>query len=190
MASTIEQRILEHWTRREAVEALELCTSAYRRRILSFLTKKLDDAEDAREAFAIYEAALWESLTHDPPPPELTRWLYRLASNIRRRKLRSAVRRSARFDPRDHDTLPQESSETLPRQLEGAERRARFERLREQLNDDERELLALLSDRELPPREVAEILGITWDALRTRLHRVTTKLKQLHARVHDLDAAP
>ncbi len=190
MARTTEQRILEHWGRREAREALELCTSGYRRRILLFLTKKLNNAEEASEACAIYDAALWESLTHDAPPAELTWWLYTLARSIGRDKLRSVIRRGARFDPHDHDKLPQKSSESPSRQLERAERRAVFERLREALEDDERELLALVSDRELPQREVAEILGVSWDTLRTRLHRVTTKLKKLYSNTHHRHAAP
>lgn len=57
MDTNAERQILERWARRESNQAHTLCTAQYGRRVLSFLTKKLNDGADAEDAYADYNLA-------------------------------------------------------------------------------------------------------------------------------------
>lgn len=86
-------------------------------------------------------------------------------------------RKRARFTYRDQETIVQDSLDTFSRQLERAAEHAELARLCMRLDDDERELLALVYDQELTSPEVAALLEITPEAVRTRVRRVKLKLK-------------
>lgn len=108
---------------------------------------------------------LWRRLDDVPVGTELP-WAYGVA----RRCLANAVRAGDR-------------QQQLARRL-GAVRQPLDEddgRLHEalaQLRADDRELLRLWAWEQLPPREIAEVLGISPNAASIRLHRALKKLKE------------
>lgn len=92
-------------------------------------------------------------------------WLYGIAANVLRshRRRRAGHVAAVGVDAVDWDAVDD--------RLDAAARRAELRAALTSLTDAERELLLLVAWEELSPSEAAEVLGITPEAARTRLHR-------------------
>jgi RNA polymerase sigma-70 factor (ECF subfamily) len=76
-----------------------------------------------------------------------------------------------------------EISSDIPEPLEVImrdEQRARLKLVLNQLTDDERQLLALKIEGGLSSSEIADTLGLKAGAIRTRLHRIIKRIRQLY----------
>lgn len=126
-----------------------------------YLRRRTDDADDVLGEVLL---VLWRRL--DDVPDEALPWSYGVArgclANHRRgaqRRLRLVRRLAAEravVDSEDPDLAAALAS----------------------LRDDDREVLHLWAWEQLPPREIAVVLGITPNAASIRLHRATKRLRQ------------
>jgi RNA polymerase sigma-70 factor (ECF subfamily) len=64
--------------------------------------------------------------------------------------------------------------------MEAEDRRAALARILHGLDEESRELIRLRFYEELPARDIAEVLGSSEGAIRTRLHRVLKRLRELN----------
>ena len=85
-------------------------------------------------------------------------------------------------------TAREESGEVLRSPSDGpdemvmaAERREALERVLETLNEESREILTLRFFEKLSAKEIADIIGSTEGAVRTKLHRVLVSLREKYA---------
>jgi RNA polymerase sigma-70 factor (ECF subfamily) len=132
-------------------------------------------AEDAADAFAETMLVVWRRLD-DVPQERPLPWCYGVARRTlanqrrgRRRQLRLVQRLAA--EPIYHTAEP------------GGD--PALEIALESLPDDDRELLTLWAWEDLEPREIAEVLGLTANAVSLRLTRAKKKLAKLLERQNE-----
>jgi RNA polymerase sigma-70 factor (ECF subfamily) len=171
---------LERGAVREAVTTL---LQAYGREIRGYLRAVTHDAATADDAFSIFAEHAWRGLPGWRGESTLRTWIYRVAWNAagrlrrdpwRRRRLRLASGVASRL-----------AAALLNSSLARREVRAgALERLRGELDEEERSLLALRVDRRLPWSEVADIMAAGGEcpdprALRKRFERLKERLGRL-----------
>jgi RNA polymerase sigma-70 factor (ECF subfamily) len=141
-------------------------------RYLSQLTCEAD-AHDLTQAVFLKVSRSLESFRGDS---SLATWLFRIATNTARDFADSALARQ-----REGEYLPEEPAE-LEALAVAPEPHAEDQLLRQEMNDciqemvrdmpeNYREVVVLSEFAELSNAEIAEVLGITLDAVKIRLHR-------------------
>lgn len=136
------------------------------------------DADDRQDLFQEIVLQLWRAWPRYVPRPDvkLSTWLYRIALNVAISNLRQRTRRPARVGLEDeaarHLAQPTEASAYEPEEL--AALYAAIDKLSEV---DKAFVLLYLEDR--PYDEMADILGITQNNVRVKMHRVQERLRRL-----------
>ena len=149
----------------------------YRERIRRYLRHLAGEAEAddlTQEVFAKVSKAL-AGFRGDS---SLSTWIYRIATNV----AHDHARKSGGWDEADLDAvgeLPDPSRETADRDYIRREMRSCVRELVEQLPDNYRTVLLLSDFVELPNAAIAEILGLSLETVKIRLHRARTKLRTL-----------
>jgi RNA polymerase sigma factor (sigma-70 family) len=135
------------------------------------------DADDRQDLFQEIVLQLWRAWPRYVPQPDakLSTWLYRIALNVAISNLRQRTRRPASVglesDVAQHLAQPTEASAYEP------EETAALYRAIDRLSDvDKAFVLLYLEDR--PYDEMADILGITQNNVRVKMHRVQEKLRK------------
>jgi RNA polymerase sigma-70 factor (ECF subfamily) len=124
------------------------------------------DAEDAlQEAFV----AAWKGAGGYRGGASARGWILTIARNALSRSHRRRVGEPATFEPLD--ALGLEAGWGRDDALEGLARREVLDRAMGTLGEEEREVLVLRELEDLPGEEVAEMLGISVPAMKSRLHR-------------------
>lgn len=169
-------------TRGAIDEATALVLRAYGPELFSFLHAIVPRGDHADEAFSVLSIAVWRSLGSFERRSSLRTWLYVLA--------RRAIARAQRGVRRDEvplssasalDALVAEVRQTSLPQLAAV--RDQFAALRAQLPPDDQMLLVLRVDRELPWRDVAEVMADGADD--AEVDRVASTLRKRFERVKD-----
>lgn len=157
----------------------------YQPRILRYMARMVseDEAEDlTQEVFA----KISHKLNTFRGEASLSTWLYRIATNTALDRLRSPS-----FQRVELVTVSENSTEGSDRTVLVKDEKPAIEKqlIREEMNDcirgyieklpeDYRVVLILSEYEGLKNGEVAEILGVTLDTVKIRLHRARTKLKE------------
>jgi len=161
-------------------------------RLLATARRFLRTEEDAQDAVQEAFLAGFKAIEHFSGQSKLSTWLHRIVVNVALMKLRSRKRR-----PEDaiEDMLPhfdetghwaEDTSAQLPgEQLERRETRQLVRRCIDQLPASYREVLLLRDIEDLDTDEVAELLRITPNATKIRLHRARQALRTLLVRALD-----
>jgi len=154
-------------------------------RILRYLARLIgsDEAEDAaQEVFAKVSRALPDFRNES----QLSTWIYRIATNTATDRLRTPeYRLKVRSSPiegsceADPAPVPIPSAECSPeRQTIRDEMSGCVQGLLVELPDDYRAVLVLSEMEDLKDREIAEILGVTLETAKIRLHRARVRLRR------------
>lgn len=157
-------------------------------RLLAVARRMLGREEDALDAVQKAFLSAFKSLDRFDGRSQLTTWLHRIAVNVCLMRLRSQRRRPERpieeylpaFLPDGHQKNP--SPAWKPRGSSGIERdevRALVRSKIEELPEQHRLVLILRDIEELGTEETASVLGISSNAVKTRLHRARQALKAL-----------
>jgi RNA polymerase sigma-70 factor (ECF subfamily) len=161
-------------------------------KLLATLRRMLRNEEDAREALQDTFVAAFRALESFEGQAQLSTWLHRIALNTALMKLRSMRRHPEepieellpRFEADGHRVLDAADEATIPvdeaidsRRLQIAVRRSI-----DRLPEAHRTVLLLRDIEGLENGETAEVLGITPDAAKTRLHRARQALRSLLVR--------
>lgn len=132
------------------------------------------DADSAQDVLAEALLVLWRRLD-DVPHDAALPWCYAVAGNCLANELRSARRRRGLVS-RVGRLAPRPEVDPTP-QLPDPELQDALATLRPQ----DRELVMLWAWEDLPPAEIAVVLGITTNAVNIRLHRARARLADLLA---------
>lgn len=124
---------------------------------------------DADDLVADTLEIAWRRL-RDVPPDDPLPWLYGVARNLLRNRVRSERRRKDLVTRLC--TVLERQDESHPREISAEALRAALSTLRE----DDQELLRLVAWDDLNPTQAAAVLGCTPAAARTRLHRARNRL--------------
>jgi RNA polymerase sigma factor (sigma-70 family) len=181
LVEPIDSQIADCLARGDLDHAGSLILRQYGAMIFGHLLKTLNDRSRAEEAFSKFNHLLWTKLMSGGLPGDLgvRVWVFRLGRDASRNCVRSDQKRR-RVATSNVAALAADSNERISERLRRAEALAELIRIRALLTDDERELLTLTYNEELSSPEVAAILGISAVAVRRRLTRVRTKLRQLY----------
>lgn len=157
----------------------------FRPKILGYMSRLVGrhDAEDVtQEVFLKVNAAL----PNFRGESNLSTWIYRIATNaamdhLRKNRSQSAHAANALADellPDDSDTSGREGSFTLDSQLIRKEMNQCIRGIVDGLPENYRTVLALSESEGLLNAEIAQVLGISVDTVKIRLHRARARLKK------------
>jgi RNA polymerase sigma-70 factor (ECF subfamily) len=185
-----DETALVEGVRRGDPEAFETLVRAYGGRLTAVARRILQDEDQAREAVQDAFVSAFRSREQFQGNSTLATWLHRIVVNAALQRIRSARRRQEepiedllpRFLPDghhvDHFTAWTEPPDEQLFRQETAERvRAAIDRLPEAY----RTILLLRDIEELSGQETAELLHITPNAVKIRLHRARMALRTLIA---------
>jgi RNA polymerase sigma-70 factor, ECF subfamily len=159
--------------------------STFHPRILRYLVRLIgpDEAEDlAQEVFI----RIGRSLDEFREESQLSTWIYRIATNAAIDRMRSAEYRAARqstplegsCEPGAAEIVIESPDVSIEHQAIRKEMSGCVQGLLNQLPECYRTVLILSDMEDLKDREIAEVLEITVEAAKIRLHRARAKLKQ------------
>jgi RNA polymerase sigma-70 factor (ECF subfamily) len=164
---------------RDAFEALYRSTRAD---LLRYLVRRTTDAEEAADLLAETYATAWRKLDSIRAGDTARLWLFGVARNL---LLRSVRRR------RVADALVDRLAGELRAAQPPAPSDGRAERLRSalaELSERDREILTLTAWEDLTPREIANVMATSPNAVRIRLHRARRQLDARLASPEEADA--
>ena len=157
-------------------------------RLLAVARRYLPSEDDARDAVQDAFLSAFKALPAFEGQAKLSTWLHRIAVNAALMKLRTRRRKPAQSID---DLLPgfledghleKPASEWMPVPLDLVERKEIAEIVRSniaRLPDNHRHVLLLRDIEEFDTEETAEMLEITPNAVKTRLHRARLALREL-----------
>jgi RNA polymerase sigma-70 factor (ECF subfamily) len=148
-------------------EAATRAIERYGPEVLSYLRSLARDELDAGDAFAIFCEELWRSLPRFRWESSARTWTYALARNtwlhVLRDPARRAERRVALTDAASRELAERVRTSTPVYQR--TDTKDRLAAIRAELEPDDRTLLVLRIDRELPWEEIARVLAAEGEEL-------------------------
>lgn len=163
---------------------------AFGPQILGYLGATLRDDDAAQDAFAQFTEDMWNGLPAFRRECPVRVWAWRLAWHAAARTARDPYRnRGRRFATGEMSELAAAYA-SVPTAVWTDERSKKLDALRATLDPEERTLLILRVDKQMPWSEVAQVLSTSESpvdpaALRKRFERIKVKLAE-HARAQGL----
>lgn len=172
------------------VDAFEALVRRHERRLLRLCERMLGNAESAREATQDVFFKAWRKAAGFRPRAKVSTWLYRIAvhhclNQLRRRKVvqffsfGDAV--STRSADGGDETLELDPADPAPDAERRLADRRRWQRLRQAIDElpaAQRAVLVLVRFEGLSYLETAEALGVTRNAVESRLFRAMRRLEK------------
>jgi RNA polymerase sigma-70 factor (ECF subfamily) len=143
-------------------------------RVLGYALRRVDRAEDAADVVAETFLIAWRRLGDVPEEPRTRLWLYAVARRVLANQRRGDRRRTALGERLAHDLAA-----SVPDHATGVTERVRYGRAVDQLAERDREVILMHAWEGLEPREIAEVLGVSAVAVRSRLSRARARLRAL-----------
>jgi len=155
-------------------------------RMLSVARRFLGDEESARDAVQDAFLSAFRGLRDFEGGSRITTWLHRIVVNASLMKLRTRRRKPEEqidellphWQPDGHPAQPA-APWPADRLLEREELGARVREGIDRLPDSFREVLLLRDIEELDTEETAKLLGVSTNAVKTRLHRARQALREV-----------
>jgi RNA polymerase sigma-70 factor (ECF subfamily) len=142
--------------------------------LLGYALRRVDRAEDAADVAADTFLVAWRRLDDVPEGHEARLWLYGVARRTLANQRRGEGRRGALGE-----RLRRDLATSVPDHAHAVSERETLRAALHRLADRDREVLELAAWEELEPREIAEVLGISAIAVRSRLSRSRARLRAL-----------
>lgn len=165
-----------------AVSSADLYAS-HHRKIRGYILSMVHDPIDADDLTQEVFLRAHRRLDTVRDPDALTSWLYRIATHVCYDRYRKSSRQP-RLDPLDLTGTDQSDpgferpeEVSLVQVIERAEMSSCVRRYLDELADDYRQVILLHDLEELTNPEIAEMLGVSLDAVKIRLHRARRKLQ-------------
>jgi RNA polymerase sigma-70 factor (ECF subfamily) len=160
-----------------AAPALEFNTvyAAFYARILRYLTRLVgpEEAEDvSQEVFSKISRSLAEFRGE-----ALSSWVYRIATNAATDRMRRTAARPSITE--DDDVALPDTADSAEQQVIRSEMSECVRDLTNELPDSYRTVLVLSEIEGLKDAEIAEVVGATVQAVKIRLHRARSRLRQI-----------
>jgi len=163
--------------------ALEVLFRRHERPVYSLLYRMLGNHDDTEESLADVFVKVWRSAGSFRGDARFTTWLYHIAANTARDKLRSRrgnVEMSFEDMARDEEAFAAtgRTAESPENVLLRAEDSARLSAAIRTLSDEDRLLITLHHLQEFSCDEISEITGISVSNLKVKLFRARRKLRE------------
>lgn len=157
-------------------DAFRVLFDAEFRPILGYALRRTACAADAADVAAETLLVAWRRFDELPAGAEARLWLYGVARRVLANQQRGETRRE-RLGARFCDHLETVLADPADRVVLDASLRAALA----ELSDADRELVTLSVWEELEPREIATVLGVSPEVVRTRLRRARLRLREVLA---------
>ena len=180
---SVDPEILALLAREDKAGAVTCALQAYGPRILGYYTLVLRDGDAADEVYGAFCENLWRGIGTFRGEARFQTWAFQIAHNVMcSYRTDPDQRRGRRLSTAELANLTQSARDGTPL-FQHTTMKSAVERLREQLDPDERALLALRVDQRLSWREVTQILsqeeGVNEAVLRKRFERIKERLRGL-----------
>lgn len=164
--------------------------STYEKPIYNYLLRMADGKAQAEDLAQETFIKVFKHLPEFRGDSQVSTWIYRIATNTYRDHYRSAAhKRDGQTDQWDsEDALPDESEKILSieDQLIQTEMNACIMEYLTDLSEDLRAVIILHDLRSFKNREIGEVLDISLEAVKIRLHRARKKFRSVLAKNCDL----
>lgn len=195
MPDGYEDKLVERLKRRDEAAFNELIT-LYQGRIYRLLFRMLGDAAEAEDLAQEVFITVFKSIDGFRGDSKLSTWLYRVASNHCKNRIKYLQRRARgkkkEFDEiAEHDAIESatmNSSSTIARPDQVVEAYEKEQILKEaiaSLDDDHRELVVLRDIEHMTYEQIQEITGLAEGTVKSRLHRARHALREKVRRLAD-----
>ncbi|MFP4354569.1 MAG: RNA polymerase sigma factor [Phycisphaerae bacterium] len=169
---------------RGELSAFDELVRRYQRQAVAVAYRKLNNREDALEISQDAMLKAYDKLDSLHNHDRFGSWLLRIVSNLSLNRRRSrALRKTASLDIENPDSgrneinLPDSSQAQPDQQVTGQELRGLIAEKIEQLPEKQQQALVLFSLQKMPQKEVAEIMGISVEAVKWHVFTARKKLK-------------
>lgn len=176
MTHRSDDRLMTDYARGDQ-NALRILVERWERIVFAFLVRMLGSPEEAEDLCQDTFMKLIKAADRYEPEDKFRSWLFRIAGNLARSRLRR--RAILRWLPLsdDHRNTAGEG----PGQLESLAERETIDQVREavsRLPDRQRQALVLKQYHDLSYREIADAMGVTVSSVQMLLHRAMTALRK------------
>lgn len=142
--------------------------------VLGYSLRRVSRSEDAADIVSETFVVAWRRLCDVPEGDGARLWLYGVARRTLANHRRGEGRRAALGERLRHDL-----AHAVPDHAFAVTEQEALRSALSRLADRDREVLELAAWEELEPREIAEVLGISAVAVRSRLSRSRARLRQV-----------
>jgi RNA polymerase sigma-70 factor (ECF subfamily) len=165
-----EESIRATWLSGDFAGATTAALRLYGPEVLGFLVAVHRDETAAEEAFSIFTERLWRGIARFEWKCSVRTWSYVLARNASMDERRGEVRRRRGLASPSEAPISEIAARVRTETLSilRTEKRNAFTELRDELPEEDRVLLVLRVDRDLPWRDIARVLGADGDEDVTR----------------------
>lgn len=183
MASLDEQRLIERLKRSDETAFNELVLQ-YQGQIYRLLLRMLSDPAEAEDVAQEVFITVFKSIGGFRGDAKLSTWLYRVASNHGKNRIKYLARR-ARDTKREIDdpSIAASLAQANPRSMErpdemaaGHEAQDHIRRALEGLDEEQRVLVVLRDLENLTYEEIQRVTGLPSGTVKSRLHRARMAL--------------
>lgn len=158
----------------EARQCFELLFKRHRRSVLGYALRRVNDPADAADVLAATFLVAWRRIEDVPEGEDARPWLLAVARRALANERRGARRRDALAARIGRELTLQMPAAAPERSRDEA---ASVWRALARLTEEDREVLLLAGWEELPPAQIAVVLGVRSVTARSRLHRARRRLR-------------
>lgn len=181
--SDLDDRSLAIAFRNGDEKAFEEIVQRYQRQVASILYLTLGSRKDVEDLTQDVFVRVYNSLRRVNVESTLFSWIYRVAVNIaidevRKRKIRRVVSLDFLMEPGSSDFQPEDPAKASDRVLATEKQETVLAALR-RLSPSHRVVIVLREYEDLSYREIAETLGISEQAVKSRIFRAREELQKL-----------
>jgi RNA polymerase sigma-70 factor (ECF subfamily) len=185
MLDAEEQELVERLKRRDEA-AFNAFVIRYQDRVFRILLRMLGDRAEAEDLAQEVFISIFKAIDSFRGDSQLSTWVYRVASNHCRNRLKYLARRRQKMmDDFDEENVALAQGTLLPdrqgtpdRLLEARQTEVLLEEGLARLDDEQRELVVLREVEHLSYEEIMAITGLPEGTVKSRLHRARTALRE------------
>lgn len=170
--------------RRRDERAFSRLVLRYQDRVFNVTYRLLGSEEEARDVSQEVFVSIFQKIDKFRGDSKLSTWIYRVATNHAKNRLKYLSRRHDRdqtsFDDMTNQPTSGRISASIPRpdqQAEGHRLEIFIQEQLRALDDDQREVVVLRDIEGLTYDEIAEVTGLNLGTIKSRLHRGRLRLK-------------
>ncbi len=186
---SLRERLLLRRLRERDERAFKEMVEAYQDRVFNLLFRMIGAREEAEDLAQEVFVTVFKSIDQFRGESKLSTWLYRVAANHCKNRIKYLARRHDRATSALDDAAEREAAaqggtpvgaghiDTPDRALEGAEMERIVQKAIAELDEEQRLVVLLRDIEELAYEEICEITGLPEGTVKSRLHRARLALK-------------